>query len=151
MNRSFPPHAGARTLLAVAAAGALMAFLPGCEGDKVHDSLVIRNVTVVDAANGLRPGLTVVVEGDRIVRVEEGGEAPTASQVIEGTGGYLIPGLWDMHVHLTYDEALIEAMPRLFFSAPPWTGNSWSTTGTTARRSAWPTRRQRPPAKMWPP
>src|SRR5205085_1633221 len=29
---------------------------------------------------------------------------PSAAEVIEGRGRYMIPGLWDMHVHLWYKE-----------------------------------------------
>jgi hypothetical protein len=40
-------------------------------------------------------------------------EVPPA-QVIDGAGRYLIPGLWDMHVHFLYDEALTDHMAGLF-------------------------------------
>ena len=39
-----------------------------------------------------------------------------AAETIDGSGKYLIPGLWDMHVHLTYDEAFTDDMPRLFLA-----------------------------------
>lgn len=50
----------------------------------------------------LKPGRTVLVEGDRIVAVEPTAElnVPSHAETVEGEGGYLIPGLWDMHVHL---------------------------------------------------
>jgi hypothetical protein len=35
---------------------------------------------------------------------------------IDGSGKFLIPGLWDFHVHLTYDDRLTDAMPALFLS-----------------------------------
>jgi len=47
------------------------------------------------------PDATVVIEGDRITAV--GGAAtpvPPGAQVIDAHGRTLIPGLWDMHVHL---------------------------------------------------
>ena len=96
---------------------ALPALLAACAAPSTGPApgaLVIENVTVVDAVGGARENQTVVVEGDRITAVAEGGEIPSAAVVVDGTGRFLIPGLWDMHVHLTYDEALVEAMPRLF-------------------------------------
>ena len=79
-------------------------------------SLVIRNVAVIDVASGERFGQTVVVEGDRIITVAADPLVPDGATIVDGSGRYLIPGLWDMHVHLTYNQALGEAMPRLFLS-----------------------------------
>jgi hypothetical protein len=88
----------------------------GCTGGAPSGALAIENVTVVDAVDGARPGQTVVVEGDRILGVGPSMEIPRGARVVDGTDRYLIPGLWDMHVHLTFDTALVEAMPRLFLS-----------------------------------
>jgi hypothetical protein len=96
--------------LALAALVALNSCTPG-EGEA---DLTIQNVTVIDAANGVREARTVVVNDGRIVAVQPAGEPASATRVVDGTGQYLIPGLWDFHVHLTYDERFTEAMPGLF-------------------------------------
>ncbi len=46
--------------------------------------------------------MTVIVEQSRIRSIEAAGKVsyPSSANVIDGTGKYLIPGLWDMHVHL---------------------------------------------------
>lgn len=77
-------------------------------------SLTIDNVTVIDAVNGVQRGQRVVVVGDRIARVSASGATPIRGDVVDGSGKFLIPGLWDMHVHLTYEPRLIESMPALF-------------------------------------
>jgi imidazolonepropionase-like amidohydrolase len=65
--------------------------------------LVIRNVTVIDPQRGaVEPGRTVVVDGGKIVA----GAAPKGARTIDGRGKFLIPGLWDAHVHLTKAGAL---------------------------------------------
>ena len=74
----------------------------------------IENVTVIDAAQGVRENQTVIINGDQIVSVSDADAAPDVTEVIDGSGKYLIPGLWDMHVHLTYDAAFTAAMPALF-------------------------------------
>jgi hypothetical protein len=61
--------------------------------------LAFRNVTVVDV-NGARPGYTVVVNDGRISALGSGVKVPAGAKVIEGKGKFLIPALWDMHVHL---------------------------------------------------
>lgn len=65
-------------------------------------SLVINNVTVIDATGKpAMPGMTVVITDGRIAEMGKGLKAkmPAGTEVIDGTGKYLIPGLWDMHVH----------------------------------------------------
>ncbi len=73
----------------------------------------IVGVTVVDTRSGtLLPDRTVVLEDGRIRSVEPGGAAPAGAAVIDGAGRYLIPGLWDMHVHLRHDKAPEILMPQ---------------------------------------
>ncbi len=70
-------------------------------------SLVLRDVTVVDVESGrLQPGTTVVVEGERIARMgpTESIRVPAGARVVDGKGGFLIPGLWDMHVHMAFGD-----------------------------------------------
>ncbi len=65
-------------------------------------ALVIKRVTVIDATGrGPEPNMTVIVDGDRIVAVGPWRKTriPRKAAVIDGTGKFLIPGLWDMHVH----------------------------------------------------
>lgn len=67
-------------------------------------SLAITNMTVVDVTGGpSRPGQTVIVSGDRITSVEPaaGARLPRGARVVDGTGRYLVPGLWDMHSHIS--------------------------------------------------
>lgn len=65
-------------------------------------AVAFRDVTVVDVRDGsLRPGQTVLVVGNRIraIGATREIELPHDTDVIEAEGGYLVPGLWDMHVH----------------------------------------------------
>lgn len=83
---------------------------PGAPGS----DLAITNVTVVDALDGAREGRTVLVTDGRITAVQDASAAVDAADVVDGSGRYLIPGLWDFHVHLTYDDRFTGAMPGLF-------------------------------------
>jgi imidazolonepropionase-like amidohydrolase len=61
----------------------------------------IANVGVVDVAGGrVVPDQTVAVRDGRVSAV--GQPAVPAGEVIDGRGKFLIPGLWDMHVHLCW-------------------------------------------------
>ena len=66
---------------------------------------MIRNVTAIDGTGGpAAPGMTVVVTGNRITAVGPNVVVPAQAQVVDGTGKFLIPGLWDMHLHLRGDS-----------------------------------------------
>jgi Amidohydrolase family len=69
---------------------------------KAQSAIVFANVTVVDVEAGvLRPNQTVIVEGVRIAAADDAAKVPIprTARVIDGKGKFLIPGLWDMHVH----------------------------------------------------
>ena len=60
------------------------------------------HVTLIDGTGApARADTTVVVAGDRIsaVGASAAAELPAGAAVIDAAGKYLIPGLWDMHVH----------------------------------------------------
>ncbi len=85
-------------LTAVALAGTFAARAE----DAPPGALAITGVTVIDATGApARPDMTVVVTGDRITAVGKSGElgVPEGARDVDGKGKYLIPGLWDMHVH----------------------------------------------------
>lgn len=65
---------------------------------------VIDHVTVIDGT-GAAPlqEATVLVQDDQIIRVGPAGSVPVppGAEVIDGTDHFLLPGLWDMHVHIS--------------------------------------------------
>jgi imidazolonepropionase-like amidohydrolase len=72
------------------------------QGDKPKPVL-IRGVTIIDCAGGTpRPGMSVLIADGRIqlIRRVSKLKGPMGAVLIDGRGKYLIPGLWNMHVHL---------------------------------------------------
>ncbi|MGH7694921.1 MAG: amidohydrolase family protein [Gemmatimonadaceae bacterium] len=69
----------------------------------IAQRIAIRNVTVIDVAAGrhLR-NQAVVIEGDSISAVvpERSLNVSGVTRTVDGSGKYLIPGMWDMHIHL---------------------------------------------------
>ncbi len=64
----------------------------------------LTHVTVIDATGTpARPDMTVLIRNGRIADVGKYGsiEIPKQAQVVDATGKWLVPGLWDMHVHLS--------------------------------------------------
>lgn len=91
------------------------AFISACSVTS-PSGIAISNVTVIDAANGSRANQTVIFESDKIIAVQDASAKVNAKQIIDGTGKYLIPGLWDFHVHLSYDKHFTRTMSDLFLS-----------------------------------
>lgn len=77
---------------------------------------VINDVTVIDGTGKPeRPHMRVAVRDGRIESVEQLSASikiPPGYKVIDGAGKFLIPGLWDTHVHLSnVDELGIPVLP----------------------------------------
>jgi imidazolonepropionase-like amidohydrolase len=71
------------------------------------DLLVLNNVTVVDVRTGkLQPDQTVILERNHIYSIgpSKSAKYPRNADSVNCKGGYLIPGLWDMHVHLEFGD-----------------------------------------------
>ncbi|MDE0897439.1 MAG: amidohydrolase family protein [Longimicrobiales bacterium] len=87
--------------LVVAVFVIVIAFPPNATAQS--NDLLVENVTVIDGTG--RPAMEnrhVLVQAGRIVRVSRTEiDAPSGTQRIDGRGKYLIPGLMDMHIHLT--------------------------------------------------
>src|ERR1700733_1546296 len=72
------------------------------EGNRSR-ALLIRGVTIIDCAGGTsRPGMSVLIADGRIqsIRPVSKLKERVDAVIIHGRGKYLIPGLWNMHVHL---------------------------------------------------
>jgi imidazolonepropionase-like amidohydrolase len=89
----------------VALAGVvLLAAVPSAQQvDPRPRPLAITRVNVVDAAAGaVVPEMTVVIQDGRIASVDKDVTVPRGAEVVDGRNKFLIPGFWDMHVHLSY-------------------------------------------------
>jgi len=68
----------------------------------LQKALVLTHVTIIDVTGGApKPDMTVVITGAHITDLGEAGKVsvPKGGRVIDAGGKFLIPGLWDMHVH----------------------------------------------------
>jgi imidazolonepropionase-like amidohydrolase len=75
--------------------------------------LLITHISVIDTHGGpLQPDMTVLVRGDRVAAVQRTDAVDrSGATVLDGRGKFLIPGLWDMEVHLSWATA--SALPVL--------------------------------------
>lgn len=71
----------------------------------------IKNVKVFDPKNlSLTEAVSVVVEGEKITAIEAADASGENEVVIEGNGGTLIPGLYEMHAHTGDNGALLNIL-----------------------------------------
>jgi len=95
-----------RILALVIVAGLSRASLAAAPADT---PIAFTHVNVIDVAGGpTRTDMTVIVAGQRIVAVGKSAQVriPKAARVAAAIGKYLIPGLWDMHVHTAFGDWL---------------------------------------------
>ncbi len=69
--------------------------------------IAITHVTVINpGTSSVQANQTLVINGDLITSVADAARAriPKNARVIDANGQYLIPGLWDMHVHSAFGD-----------------------------------------------
>jgi len=74
-----------------------------------HESAptVITHATIINpGTSSVQENRAVVITGDHISSISETEkfQSPKNARVIDATGQYLIPGLWDMHVHSAFGD-----------------------------------------------
>jgi len=80
-------------------------------GHTARFGIAIQHVNLFDSETAtLRPHTTVVIVDNRIKAVGDDGKVaiPRGAMLVEGAGKTLLPGLWDMHVHLQPNDGLLD-------------------------------------------
>ena len=66
-----------------------------------HSDTLLADVTLVDVGTEtLTEGQSVLIRDGMITEVATGIVPSDDTDVVDGAGGYVIPGLWDSHVHI---------------------------------------------------
>lgn len=81
--------------------------------------VAIEHVTIIDVATGAKLlDRTVLLRERHIVRVDTAPSVrvPGGTRRVDGRGRFLIPGLWNMHVHLVGDRVVRTNMLPLFIA-----------------------------------
>lgn len=71
------------------------------DGPAPRADLVLRGASVIDVVGGsTSPDQDIFITGERVTAIRpSGGGLPSDAQVVDVSGQFVIPGLWDMHVH----------------------------------------------------
>jgi imidazolonepropionase-like amidohydrolase len=84
----------------------LAAFWVAC-ATAFSQPIAITHVAVINpGASSVQANRIVVIAGDRIASVSDASKVqpPQNARVIDATGQYLLPGLWDMHIHSAFGD-----------------------------------------------
>lgn len=98
-------------------------LLLSCTFASEGQSTLISETTVIDIHSGVKTDADILIVDDKIAAIKPPGQLtankdPRLKQVtvIDASGKYAIPGLWDMHVHLTFISALEPTLSHYFIA-----------------------------------
>lgn len=92
---------------------AIVLLAAACSSGPPAD-LVVRNANIVDVETGnISENQTIEVRDGEIAGIHDSDTEIAANETIEASGKYVIPGLWDMHVHFRGGDSLIAENKKL--------------------------------------
>ena len=96
------PHINPHFLTCVA-----LLAVSACAIQENGNSLLVKGTTIIDPSEGVvLENQCIWIVDDRIDRILPCKGDSTASRVIEANESWVIPGLWDMHVHALWDRSV---------------------------------------------
>jgi imidazolonepropionase-like amidohydrolase len=98
----------------------LSLLLASCDNveEYYEDAYCIENINIIDAKQGLKENMTIIISKNEIIKIEKTSNFNLSKKnnIIDGSGKFLIPGLWDSHVHFAFEEELASSMFNLFMA-----------------------------------
>ena len=80
---------------------AILGFLSGCAQEFTPADILIENVTVYSGSNTTASPASVAIRDGKFLAIIEPGEGSfSASETIDASGLFMVPGLWDAHAHI---------------------------------------------------
>jgi len=73
-----------------------------CKNETTTNTIAITNADIIDMVDGhISNNMTIIVQDNIIFKIAPSNELkiPENATIINAAGKYIIPGLWDMHVH----------------------------------------------------
>ena len=98
----------------------LFCTLFSCQNSEVffEDALCIENISTIDPEIGLLENQTIIIKAGKIIQISPSQDLQLAKEntIIDGTGKYMIPGLWDAHIHFSFIKEMAPNMLDLFLA-----------------------------------
>ncbi len=90
----------------------VLLFALGCKVDtQVQYDILLKNGSIIDLETGTLSVKDIWISDGKIIKVvaPNGNEKVLATDTLDATGKYILPGFWDNHVHFRGGDSLIEA------------------------------------------
>ena len=79
----------------------ILGFLAGCARESTPADILIENVTVYSGSDSTASTASVAIRDGKFLAIIQPGEGSyNASETIDASGLYMMPGLWDAHTHI---------------------------------------------------
>jgi len=95
-------------------------FFISCNDNSIYfkEAYCIENISIIDPNDGLIENKTIVIKSNKIHQIFDSNKLILSKKniIYNGKNKFLIPGLWDAHVHFAYEESLAESMSDLFLA-----------------------------------
>ena len=98
----------------------LFCTLFSCQNSELifEDALCIENISTVDPEVGLLENQTIIIKSGKIIQISPSQDLQLAKEntIIDGTDKFMIPGLWDAHIHFSFIKEMAPDMLDLFLA-----------------------------------
>ena len=98
----------------------LFCTLFSCQNSELifEDALCIENISTVDPEVGLLENQTIIIKSGKIIQISPSQDLQLAKEntIIDGTDKFMIPGLWDAHIHFSFIKEMAPNMLDLFLA-----------------------------------
>ena len=95
-------------------------LITACSNDGAYfdNSYLIQNISIVHPIEEIENHMTLVISENKIIKKFKTNQVTVSHKniIYDGNEKYIIPGLWDTHIHFAYETDLANAMPDLFLA-----------------------------------
>ena len=98
----------------------IIILITACSNDGIYfeNSYLIENISIIHPIEEAENQMTLVISENKIINQFKTNQVKVSQKniIYDGYGKYIMPGLWDAHIHFAYETDLANSMPDLFLA-----------------------------------
>ena len=95
-------------------------LITACSNDGIYfeNSYLIENISIIHPIEEAENQMTLVISENKIINQFKTNQVKVSQKniIYDGYEKYIMPGLWDAHIHFAYETDLANSMPDLFLA-----------------------------------